>query len=91
MTQHAKLPWRKNPRVVGFISSSDYGSEIACTYGRTSEERDANQELIVRACNTHERLVAALEQARHGYIDGSPTAIIIEDALALARGEEVAP
>lgn len=73
MTEHSKLPW-KLCGADGIYAGDDRGTKIAATRGGHTfhidlcrEEVEANAAFIVKACNAHEKLVAALEFIRDEY------------------------
>ena len=64
MTEHTPTPWTKQyANVIGA------GGQIICGNGRGGNNRafiaegDANMEFIVRACNSHDAMKAALKLA----------------------------
>ena len=74
--KHTPTPWKfDNTRGCRSIKGGKIGSskqarytEVACTVGLSNDDRDrANAELIVRAVNAHDSLVAALETTERGY------------------------
>jgi len=82
-TQHTPTPWR----AIGFtIESHDYDHELVCRVSKSGggTRIEANAAFIVRACNAHDELVAALESASRWLGAGSPKAARqrIIDALA---------
>ena len=67
--KHTPTPWKLDPHLFGQIESQDETKLIARA-GRVEPvtdldqcERAANAEFIVRACNSHDQLVAALWHA----------------------------
>jgi len=86
---HTPTPWHRNippaKKYPVIFSGRNTHVLVLDTVGKSTEEIEANCNFILRAVNTHDVLVAALEQAQHGYIEGSPTHTIIADALAIAR------
>jgi hypothetical protein len=83
-------PWKRSC----FLITGPHGDHVTHTgYGNLppsrSHESEANAELILRACNAFDLFIAgakeALEQAKlEGY-----TVEALEQALAIARGEQV--
>lgn len=67
-TKHTPTPWKLDPYLVGQIVSMDEVKLIARAgrvqpiYDEEQLERNANAAFIVRACNSYEQLVAALEE-----------------------------
>lgn len=69
MSNHSPLPWHfyelpdRRPDGVGYIRSGDQRFEVSHhgDTGRSREENLANADLIIRAVNTHDKLVAALD------------------------------
>lgn len=63
MSEHTPLPWQiKRGATMGVIVNQD-GEQVAAALSdavKSSDERDANAELIVRAVNNHDALVKAL-------------------------------
>lgn len=79
MAEHTKTPWRVErgtDLIWGACNPDDmttYGMGYAIVCGTTSsytggkpsiDEREANAAFITKACNSHDALVKALEQAR---------------------------
>lgn len=94
--KHSPLPWRIEG-VECIITSSDNES-VGClfdnpdcaSYEMNSDIGDANAELIVRAVNTHQMLVQALQAIVKAYsIGGSPMDMhnIASAALSAATAE----
>ena len=63
MTEHTPKPWRVWDVREGLVITDDTLAtrHICEVQGATPEEAAANAEFIVRACNTHDDLVRALE------------------------------
>jgi len=68
MAEHAPTPYS-----AGIAEIRDAkGRTFACLIRyETREERDANSAYIVRACNAHEALLAALQMAHAGLCEAS--------------------
>ena len=94
---HSPLPWRCSPPEKGYFPTlyipyqlgpewtNPNGEDITIVH---SQNADADAAFIVRACNSHDALVKALEFAKHNAVDNSETMhTMIDDALKLARGE----
>lgn len=66
-TQHTPGPWTESKAYAGTIHGTRAGKQtayaVAAAHGMTTAEQDANAEFIIRACNSHAELVAALEMA----------------------------
>ena len=68
MSKHTKTPWRLG----GFASiwsgvqeQSAISSDLVCVLPELDENREGNAEFIIRAVNSHDALVEALEEARN--------------------------
>lgn len=91
--QHSPLPWRIARDVWEGIEAAD-GTGIAMWNGIESiVPRDADAEFIVTACNSHDALVDALEQAAGILPDcdnrhGDEVLTVVRAALALAEGRK---
>lgn len=84
MAENSKLPWRlgRNGGDDTVFSGNDV---VAMCDTDTNSKRDkANAAFIVRACNSFEALVAALEYCRP-FVNGDTGAI--DAILAKAKGE----
>ena len=62
-TKHTPGPWKISRDDASMIRASD-GSPLAFTGSKDLERDDINAAFIVRACNNHEALLAALIQIR---------------------------
>jgi hypothetical protein len=84
MTEHTPTPWYVNGRV--WIKPKNNGWPIARIQG---DQREADAEFIVQACNSHDSLVAALDQARDDILANSLSGALdtIETAIAKAKGQ----
>lgn len=101
--QHTKTPWRlqHEPNYFNIQTEEGYAIADTCEYGSVVANRAANAAFIVRACNSHDALVEALEEilehdtppAKLWSGDSScstydnPRLIAAKAALALAKGE----
>lgn len=73
-TKHTPTPWKLDPDLIGqIVNQAD--TKLVARAGRVEPlknldqpEREANAEFIVRACNSHGLLVAAVK-AQHGALD----------------------
>ena len=90
-TKHTALPWHTNLR--SHPSDQVFSDDLIvadCKWtNHTPDVREANSEFIVRACNAHDELVAALQNILT-WDDGSLPGDILDEAqrvLAKARGE----
>lgn len=99
MTEHTKTPWRVeqgtdliwgacNP-----YDQSTYGMGYSIARGVTAswgkrrpdmDEREANAAFIVRACNAHDALVAALTELQ-AMVKGECPSLLNEDSGGCAR------
>jgi hypothetical protein len=90
--KHTELPWH----VAGNIVTESHGVAIAKCFDRGYETPDvlANAAFIVRACNSHDALLAACEAVRQcleimdngqGNITSGCVFVQLADAIALAR------
>ncbi len=83
-TKHTPTPWVYTAEMYGINNMRVYGvtggihnQGIAnCGYDARGESK-ANAGFIVRACNAHDELVAALEQCKNWFEQFSPTAQLI--------------
>lgn len=88
--KHTALPWRssKNRLAVTGINADGRDFDIAYTHQgnadhRTRDEREADMDFIVRACNTYDDLVNALKQiAKNDPYRQSSAGIIARAALS---------
>lgn len=93
-TTHTPGPWRADGSTVKAVSHGQW-FKIARADGLryTQSGNEANAEFIVRACNSHEELLAALESAEirikalspAGYV--APELWTIRATVAKAKGE----
>jgi hypothetical protein len=62
---HTSTPWKCRNQRGPIREAIDIGGEqLTCTaYGMDPQHTEANASFIVRACNAHDELVAALEDA----------------------------
>lgn len=98
MSNHTPIPYyvqttRQAPVNGQHIIASvplDEDNFIAYVEGRTPEEARANAEFIVRACNNHGRLVAALRTIVSLDSDAHPGLLTWQDARKQAHDEAFA-
>lgn len=93
--RHTPLPWRKEDHqtapcdIVG-----PNGNVLAHVFFTDEEEGEANADLVVRAVNSHDDLLAACKHAVHLLnSDGknSASSIVGVCLAAIAKGEKVKP
>jgi hypothetical protein len=108
-TQHTPTPWSigglsSNPGEGHVIESDSADRTIAWTANSyctandeeyISQEDEANAEFIVRACNSHDALLRAIQEVLYSYEDDSDTDLAIklespmenlQEAIAKAKG-----
>ncbi len=100
--KHTPTPWQEfEPQTSKLLTIEDFkGNHIASIGHRNSEAVAANAAFIIRAVNSHDALVEALEEAqtyiqcqmtqvmpKGGVLDGRTMSKVIHEALALAKGE----
>ncbi len=102
---HSPLPWRTSSASTHVEGDPFWSTRVSASHGGISATgvaesepgARANAAFIVRACNSHDELVAALEEARAaitavnrgaGETVFNPAATqLVDAALKLARGE----
>lgn len=95
---HTPTPWRTYAgRAIVFDADGNYVAYCGQSHFIETEEQKANAEFIVRACNSHDELVAALEdlsglceRAWDGIVIGKPIRNTAKRVLAKAKGEPTA-
>ncbi len=87
--KHTPTPWTLKPNGVAFNLWSDDRTNSFCMLvgyrGQPEGEHTANSEFIARACNAHEKLLAACEKAEEAIEDRMDNA---SDPEALARWQK---
>lgn len=97
-TKHTPLPWtvQKQYHDDGHVPTNHliptgknkhWENWIIGTIGNTAQD-NKNAAFIVRACNSHYELLAALELVSNlpGFEAGEPYGIIVRNAIAKAKG-----
>lgn len=79
--EHTQTPWKA---VKHYIFSDDGKTLIASIDGESPDKCAANRDLIVRAVNSHEALVSALEKMS-GYLNSMPDLYVPDDVKEAAR------
>lgn len=103
-TQHTPGPWKvsETPEPGSAWTITSPSGHIAIGWGPGSSQDDANAEFIVRACNSHDALLAACQEvSKTGQVqedkDGECTGVLITheawtwclEAVALATGNQI--
>jgi hypothetical protein len=96
MSEYTPLPWKAMPNEFCMVSGN--GRKVCNFPSAVSLEHEANAELIVRACNSHEAMVEACRAVvdRLDYLTvtwgqgGIPKSLVdqVKAALALATKED---
>lgn len=88
-TKHTPTPWnvegRGNAKARCFIEAGEFRI-VECV----TRDHDANAAFIVRACNAHDDLVAALREA-HSALNGAPNTLGLHSQIEAALAKATAP
>lgn len=92
MSAHTPTPWKAN--VLDCFAYDSRGSRVArCDYPDevviSYEQQVANTEFIVRACNSHDALVAALKIARDMIVKDAEESGFPLNAVGKAKLEKI--
>ncbi len=69
MSEHTPIPWKAHSRYAEILSGLDRNGCVAVFRDSgliTKAEAMANRDFVLRACNSHDDLLAALELAEQG-------------------------
>lgn len=87
MVEHSPIPWRNiHGRIISDVMPRD-GSHDVCSMTVTNNNHisaEANAELIVKAVNNHDALVAALREL-YAQVQGECPSLLTEDSGGDAR------
>lgn len=97
MTKHTPTPWHGECTISGdVVIHTENREELFILQNGSCSENKATAAFIVRACNSHDELVKALETARDfigAWLDSQPSGTICPEftavctAIAKAKGE----
>lgn len=89
-TKHTPTPWAVEELLgdIWIICPTDRGPMPILTLGKASPVGLANAAFIVRACNAHDEMVAALEKSLT-YVQSDPAVYFLTEQIraALAKAE----
>lgn len=87
MSEPTPRPWRALPEEIGItIECLCQDVDIAWVYTQPGGGQQANADLIIRAVNSHDELVAALTKCRHALL--AVAAVQVNKQLAAYAEEE---
>ena len=92
---HTPTPWHRNIRPVtkypivfaGNAPAHEYCFSFHVPREVSAEQAEANLDFLLRACNAHEALVAALEIGISAYAGSRENWEKMKETLKLAKGE----